>query len=215
MVRISTHLRRPRLVTTILACLFALAPSRALAGDAGTADEPKTKIAAFMAQGGSVYVRSFSAVGTVQGDSGGSVEVSAVVILRASAGATEHGIWIRVVEGDHGERTAYVDDDEVMDLVKGIDYVSRLDPSTLPLHDYEATYRTRDGLLITVFSSARGTRAAVEIRGIPDRRVFLTTTMLANFRVYIAKANALVSAPSGSTTSHPPSPPASPTPSAD
>lgn len=51
------------------------------------------------------------------------------------------------------QSTAFVDYDEIDSLLKGIDYISKLDSNATSMVDFEATYVAKGDLLITTLDS--------------------------------------------------------------
>ena len=125
---------------------------------------PKTKLGALEAKIGSVVIKSHSGVGHVDGETGGEVIVESLEYRDVGTGQKAYGIAIRLrkpgqVEEGH---TSYVDYDEIDALIKGVDYIDKLDSSGSQLPRFEGQYRTKDDLEIATFNDERGVlRAAV------------------------------------------------------
>jgi hypothetical protein len=119
--------------------------------------EPKTKLEAFEARTGLVIIRGYSRVGTASGLEGGSVEVETRE-FRDSDGAKEYGIAVEVREAGTPERrrTALVDYDEIDPLLRGLDYLGKIDNSATSQNRFEAEYRTRGDLSVSAFSTRGG-----------------------------------------------------------
>ncbi|GAB3883425.1 hypothetical protein [Spirosoma agri] len=123
-------------------------------------EKPKTKLEAFMAQDGTVIVQGFSTIGKMEGMYGSFLSVDSKEITVASSGKREYGITIEVKKNIGSnltrESTSYIDYDEIESLLKGIDYISKIDKSSTKLQDFQADYRTKDDLKISVFSGSLG-----------------------------------------------------------
>jgi hypothetical protein len=120
--------------------------------------EPKTKLEAFQFRTGVVIIKGFSRVGLAPGLEGTSIEVENREFRDAGSNSKEYGITIEVREaGNAGRRSlSYIDYDEIDPLLKGLEYLSKIDNSVTQLTRFEADYRTRDDLLISASSSRGG-----------------------------------------------------------
>ena len=130
------------LAVTIICALVTLSSAAQEAKQ--LAKEPKTKLEAFEAQTGSVLIKGFGEIGSVSG-MGSSVVVDCREFTDATTSRKEYGITIEVKETGRFERkdTAFIDYDEIDSLLKGIDYISKIDKSVTLLPDFEAAYRTK------------------------------------------------------------------------
>ena len=149
---------------------------------------PKTKLEAFESRTGSVLIKGFADTGMVVGN--GSVEISVREFTDATSGKREYGIVIEVKGMDRTDRKtrALIDYDELDGLVKGIDYVRKIDRSITKLENFEAIYSTRDGVKITVFSSTGGKIEAAVETGRFSGSAFFSLQKLDELRGLIAKA---------------------------
>jgi hypothetical protein len=119
--------------------------------------EPRTKLEAFQAMKGVVIIKGFSRIGVAAGLDGTSIEVETRELRDAGSRSKEYGITIEVREaGNAGRRSlSYIDYEELDPLLKGLEYLSKIDNSVTQLTRFEADYRTRGDLLFSV-SSGRG-----------------------------------------------------------
>jgi hypothetical protein len=119
--------------------------------------EPRTKLEAFQARTGVVIIKGFSRIGTAAGLDGTSIEVETRELKDAVSNSREYGITVEVREaGSTGKRSlSFVDYDEIDPLLKGLEYLNRIDNAVTQLNRFEADYRTRGDLLISA-ASARG-----------------------------------------------------------
>src|SRR5260221_10288460 len=93
------------------------------------------------------------------------------------------------------ENRSYIDYDEIEPLVRGIDYVARLDHSVTKLTEFQADYRTKGELEVTTFSSANsGVSAAVKSGRIGGATAFLKLDELPRLRDLIVSAKAKLDA---------------------
>lgn len=120
--------------------------------------EPRTKLEAFQAMKGVVIIKGFSRIGVAAGLDGTSVEVETRELRDAGSNSKEYGITIEVREaGNTGRRSlSYIDYEELDPLLKGLEYLSKIDNSVTQLTRFEADYRTRGDLLFSVASGRGG-----------------------------------------------------------
>jgi len=162
----------------------------------GPSQEPKTKLQAFEAKTGVVVISGFSTVGSVTGQYGGTVSVESKEFLDASSGKREYGIVVEVKKGGEIERdnSSYIDYDEIDSLVKGIDYVSKVERSITKLDNFQADYHTKGDFKISTFSSRGQTMIAVSSGDIGEVSVFFPLSKLEDLRGLIANAKAKLDA---------------------
>ena len=152
---------------------------------------PKTKLEQFQAKTGSVIIMGFSEVGTVSGKFNTRASVELREFTDASTGAKQSGVLITIREArSERERVSYVDTDEVASLIAGIDYIAKVTRAA-SLPSFQADYRTRGDLDISVYSEAAGTiSAAIKTGRIGAATAFVSLKELADFRLLLQKAQA-------------------------
>jgi hypothetical protein len=96
-------------------------------------------------------------------------------------------------EGQFIEERAYIDYDELAPLLKGIEYIMRLDDKATKLSRYEAQYQTRGGLVLVTLNS--GYVAAISTGGGRRPRFVLRPTGLAEFKTLLESAKEALDAP--------------------
>lgn len=154
--------------------------------------EPLTNLEEMEAKPGSVIVKNYTIIGSVSGF-GGALSVTAYEFVDIQSGRKEYGIGVEIEEsGRSAERTdvekIYVDYEEMDGLVKGIDFIIKMEKSTT-LENFEAQYKTRADLTVTTFNRATGMlRAAVSSGQFGRARVGLTLGSLADFRKLVVDA---------------------------
>jgi hypothetical protein len=128
--------------------------------------EPRTKLEAFQARKGMVIIKGFSRIGVAPGLDGTSIEVESREFRDAGSSSREYGITIEVREaGNTGRRSlSYIDYEELDPLLKGLEYLSKIDNSVTQLTRFEADYRTKGDLVVSV-SSGRGGVITLAISG--------------------------------------------------
>jgi hypothetical protein len=151
--------------------------------------EPATKLEAFQSRTGIVRIKGYSEVATIKG-----VSIEAWEFRDAADPASRApGIVVEVKEyssyGNSRENRAFVDADEIDSLLKGIDYISKVEKSVTKFSNFEAIYLTKGDLRITVFSNRNGKlQAAVDCGKIGKTTAFLELAELAKIRDAIALA---------------------------
>jgi hypothetical protein len=161
-----------------------------------TPEEFLTKIESLMTETGAVVVRGYTRVGSVNG-SRGSAYITALDVTDA-AGRSEQGIAVEIGDAagpDAADERAYIDYDEIAPLLKGIDYIMRLDNKATKLSRYEARYRTRGGLVLVTFNTQNGTATAISTEGGRRARFVLRPTGLVEFRNLVENAKEILDAP--------------------
>lgn len=159
--------------------------------------EAKTKLEAFQAKTGVVIISGFSNVGTVSGQYGSNVAVESKEFLDASTNKREYGITIEVAKGGEirQENTSYIDYDEIESLLKGIDYVSKVESSVTKLDNFQADYHTKGDFGVSTFSTAKAKNLAAVMSGaIGPTTAYLSIEKLADLRGLIVNAKAKLDA---------------------
>lgn len=159
-------------------------------------DEYLTKLELLLEKTGSVVVKGSTGVGTVNGLRGGSAAFTGWEILDAQTGRAEHGVSILISEPGRTEErrdVAYVDYDELEPLIKGLDYIIKLDNTVTKLSRFEAQYRTRGGLSVYRFNTPGGYGTAISTGGVHGGpRLILRPTGLVEFRDMLESAKAII-----------------------
>jgi hypothetical protein len=180
--------------TSVVVTLFCLLAAVSLAQEQKPTStrEPKTKLEAFEAQTGGVLIRGFQNIGVLRGQVGTSATVEAREFTDASSGKKEFGIAITVTETARYERkeTSYIDYDEVDSLIKGIDYITKVDKTVTTFERFEADYRTKGDLTVATFGETNKVQAAVQCGRIGGASAYYTLDQLSAFRDLIKRAKA-------------------------
>jgi hypothetical protein len=174
----------------ILACAYVYAQDRSAQPPA-----PKTRVETFEAQSGIVIIRGFSVVGELKGALGGITTVQSMEFTNAANRSKEFGISIDIKETGRLERSnrSFIDYDEIESLLKGLDYVGKIDKSVTPLDNFQADFRTRGGFQISTFNSAANggrTMVALQSGAIGSTSMYLNMEDLPRFRDMIANGKA-------------------------
>lgn len=120
--------------------------------------EPRTKLEAFQSRTGIVIIKGSSRIGVAAGLDGTSIEVETRELRDAGSTSKEYGITVEVREtGANGRRSlSYIDLEEIDPLLKGLEYLSKIDNSVTQLNRFEADYQTRGELLVSAASGRGG-----------------------------------------------------------
>lgn len=120
--------------------------------------EPKTKLEAFRVRTGVVIIKGYSRIGSATGPEGSSIVVEALEFREVVSRSKEYGVTVEVREaGNTGRRgVSFIDYDEIDPLLKGLEYLSKIDSSVTQLNRFEADYRTRGEAIFSAFSSRGG-----------------------------------------------------------
>lgn len=158
---------------------------------------PATKLETFQAKTGAVIIKGYTEMGSLRG-TGGTVSVIAMEFTDAQTGRKEQGVVIEVKESGRLERESrsYIDYDEIDSLLKGIDYISKIEPAVSKLANFEAAYRTRGDFSVTTFSDATsgGISVAVTSGRIGRTSMYIKLAELPAFRNLITEAKAKLDA---------------------
>ena len=119
------------------------------------ASPPATKIEAFKPAAGTVVLFSYNELGTVQGI---SVDVRE---FRQVNGPAIRGLRVDIKESQYREGGAFVDADEIPELLKGIDALLEVKANPTSFENFEVRYRTRGDLGITAYNYRNQIRYAV------------------------------------------------------
>ncbi len=180
-------MKKPISLGIIFFAVFTFAVS---AQDAAPAQkESKTKLEAFEAKTGTVLIKGIQEIGSVEGS--GAVTVECREFTDANTGHKEYGIIIEVKESARFERKSksLIDYDEIDSLLKGIDYISKVNKSVTQLTSFEAVYKTKGDLSVTTFNTDRDEmRAAIQSGRIGSATAFFSPDQLTKFRVLIENA---------------------------
>lgn len=150
--------------------------------------EPRTKLEAFDERYGTVVLKGFTQINSIEVR---GIRVDAVE-LRDMARATRiTGIVIALAGGGERpqENRAYIDYEEIDGLLSGIDAVSRVNETMTKLVGFEGKYRTLGDFEINVFRQTRSGNAVSITTGVCNQvRVTMSLDELTKVRAMIAEA---------------------------
>lgn len=185
---------RRALVTALLFSIPAFASAQESADAPKAAVAPATKLEAFSARTGIVLIKGYSKIGSVSHT--GTVNVDVREFRDASnLKSAQYGVALEVKELGRIERenTSYIDEDEIDSLIRGLDYISRIQPGVTSLSNFEAQYRTKGDLAVTVFSSSTGDiKLAVSSGRIGKTNAFLPLSDAARISTMLSQAKTVI-----------------------
>lgn len=191
------------LIPVALLLILAASTAQAQQGRSTQAVQPaaqqeqSTKLETFQAKTGAVIIKGYTEVGQLRGI-GGTVGVIGMEFTDAQTGRKEQGVVIEVKESGRLERESrsYVDYDEIDSLLKGIDYISKIDPAVSKLSNFEAAYRTRGDFAVTTFSdtTSGGISVAITSGKIGRASMYIKLAESPTFRTLITEAKAKLDA---------------------
>lgn len=124
-----------------------------------TPPAPTTKLETLQRREGAVMVRGFTDVAGLRADDGSTIRVLAVELNDLTNKEKSTGVAIEVRPSRSGERVvlSFIDEDEISNLLTGLETLSKIDHSVTTLADFEARYRTR-GMLELANTEINGNR---------------------------------------------------------
>jgi len=182
-------------ITTLALC-FAILPTvtKAQAPAAGAAagtpaPPPATKLEAFKPAAGSVTTMGYSDLGREN-----NIEVD-VREMRDAKGLTARGLVVQVTQSEYREERAFVDADEIPELIKGIDALLGVTTNPTSFENFEVRYSTKGDLQITAFNSSGKIKYAVETGRIAKAQVFADADAIKKLRAMFVAAQQKLAAP--------------------
>lgn len=151
-----------------------------------TPPPPATKLeAAFDPTAGTLTTLGYDDLGTIPGQV--TVEVREV---RAPKGVLARGLLVRVRESQYSVDNAFVDADELPELLNGLDAILAIKENPTPFQNFETSYTTRGKLELSAYSSGRGSiRYAIQAGRVTTSTVVnVHTDYMLRFRAMIVAA---------------------------
>ena len=156
-------------------------------------EKPKTKLEAFQQQTGSVLIKGYSEDGHIvsTAPSTSIVQVRAMEFVSASTKKKAKGIIVEITEMSSrmnvtGSDRAFIDYDEVSDLLSGIDYISKATAAVTKHKQFEVKYTTKGDFSATTFNDEKGNiKAAIDVG---RTSAHVPMNKFSEFRGFIVKA---------------------------
>lgn len=118
---------------------------------------PATQLEGFKPSAGSVTTLGYDEVGRLgPGFSTSGLVLVEVRELRSATGQGTRGMTVQVTESQYRDEIAYVDADEMPDLLKGLDALLALKTNPTTFKSFEVRYTTRGNLELVAFNSSKG-----------------------------------------------------------
>jgi len=154
----------------------------------GSTPESKTKLESFQRQTGTVVIKGYSNIGKIIAL--GSVGVECMEFTDATSGKKQLGVVIEVTESGRLQNSdrSLIDYDEIEPLLKGIDYISKVNSSATKLDGFEAIYKTKGDFTAVAFSSAGKVEAAVKSGYVRTATAYLSLEKLGTLRDLVTQA---------------------------
>ncbi|KAB8060473.1 hypothetical protein [Janthinobacterium violaceinigrum] len=160
-----------------------------------TKAQPATKLESFSARTGIVIVKGYSTIGVVNGL--GRVSIDVREFRDASnPKSAQYGVSFEVKESGRLERenTSFIDEDEIDSLIRGLDYISKIERNVTTLGNFEAQYKTKGDLSMTVFSGSGGEISlAVSSGRIGKASAYLKLADAEKIRTFLSEAKSVIS----------------------
>lgn len=150
--------------------------------------EPRTKLEAFNERYGTVLLKGFTQINSI--DVRG-VRVDAIELRDLARATRVNGIVIALSGGGEKpqENRAFVDYEEIDGLIAGIDSVSRVNETMTKLVGFEGKYRTLGDFEVGVFRQTRSGNAVSLSTGVCDQvRVTMSLDDLTKVRAMVVEA---------------------------
>ena len=181
----------------ILMCTMIITTlsSAILAQDSQETVTAKTKLEQFSAKTGVVVVHGFQEIGTVKGRYSTSVKVQVEEFANLNDGSKQYGVTVETLQESTQypkKHTSYIDYDEIESLIKGIQYIEKVDSTASQLKNFQADYATRGNLKVTTFSSDGKVKAAVTSGSITGVQAFLNIEDLEKLKALIEQAKSTI-----------------------
>jgi len=153
---------------------------------------PATKLEAFKPAAGTVVTIGYDELGRV-----GTISVDARE-HRDARGGTVRGLVVDVRESEYRKERAFVDVDEIPELLKGIDALLAVMVNPTSFKNFEVRYTTRGDLQLTAFNTVRGDLLyAVQAGRITKAQSFISKEDVQKLRAMFVTAQQKLGAPSG------------------
>ena len=157
----------------------------------------RTNLEAFAGRSGTVVLKGYTSVGKIKAL--GDVEITAMNFRSGGSSEESSGILLEVSEprlsSDREAARSFIDYEEIAGLLDGIDHIRKANHSVTKLANFEAIYRTKGGVWITVYNAAEGNRVAVQSGRIGGQTATLELEHLDQLRALIVRAKEILDDP--------------------
>jgi len=148
-----------------------------------------TKIEGFKPAVGSVMTLGYDELGSV-----GAIELE-VREMRDSKGADVKGLLVRISESEYKKGQAFIDADEIPELLKGIDAILEVNTNPTSFKNFEVRYTTRGALQFTAFNNSSGNISyAVQAGRVAEAQKFIDAADMRKLRAIFVVAQTKLAA---------------------
>lgn len=151
------------------------------------AQKPATKLEELTNIKGSILIKSFEKIGTLNAKYSSQVKVMIYEFSDEKSKNKTYGLAIEVETGDkyNNSASSYIDFDEIPSLIKGLEFISGIQKNPANLKNYEAKYETRGGFEVINFNSSEGIKAVIKAGRYNTKNAFIELKDLHTFKVMI------------------------------
>jgi hypothetical protein len=127
--------------------------------------EEKTELEEFSARTGVVKIMGYTSAGRVNGINGGydsnHVSFQSRILGTPNNPQTTKGILATVMDTSGYSGRSFIDENEIDDLIAGLEYVSNAKTGLTSLKRFEISYETLGGFEVTVYDNYKGNLGVV------------------------------------------------------
>jgi hypothetical protein len=150
---------------------------------------PATKLEGFTPAPGSVVTLGYDELGRI----GSTLSTSGFVVVEArllhSGTDAVQGMTVTIHQGPDREETAFVDREELADLVRGVDALLKLKGNPTKFKNFEVRYSTKGDLSLRAFNNASGEVGfAIEAGRVMKAKRLMTPSELQKIRAMFQAA---------------------------
>jgi hypothetical protein len=151
---------------------------------------PATKLEAFKPAAGTVVTVAYNELGGILGVSVDAREI------RDNRGNVVRGVVVEVTQSQYREERAFVDADEIPELLRGIDALLEVKSNPTTYQKFEVRYSTKGELQLTAFGTTGGrTRYAIQAGRFTRAQAFTDEDGLRKLRAMFETAGQQLGAP--------------------
>lgn len=176
----------PLVLLSVPALAFAQGPQAPRQQSGAPASPPPTRLESFKPSAGSLVTLAYDDLGDINF---GRVRVD-VREMRDSKGGVVRGVLVRVSDSQFHQEEAYVDPDEIPELLRGIDAILRTRTNPTSFKSFELRYATRGQLEVSAYNTDAYVQYAIHAgRDTKATALNLNTEDIAKFRAILVAAS--------------------------
>lgn len=171
---------RIRFVASVVLCftilpMVARSQTPAQSAPAPIAPPPATRLEAFKPAAGTLVTLGYNQLGRV-----GDISVD-VREIRSGANSVR-GVIVEVKQSEYREERAFIDADEIGELIRGIDALLEIQANPTTFENFEVRYTTKGELEIVAFNIRGNISYAVQAGRIANAQTFINDEGLQRLR---------------------------------